>query len=62
MSNEQLKNNDPLNEKSFSFSLCMVKLFKYMQNDHKEHILSKKRMKQNTGLNFCISLSILIGR
>ncbi|MDQ1325134.1 MAG: hypothetical protein QG564_258 [Campylobacterota bacterium] len=54
MSNEQLKNNDPLNEKSFSFSLRMIKLFKYMQNNHKEYILSKQILRSGTAVGALI--------
>lgn len=54
MSNEQLKNNDPLNEKSFSFSLRIIKLFKYMQNNHKEYILSKQLLRSGTAVGALI--------
>ena len=50
MSNEQPNNNDPLNEKSFSFSLRIIKLFKYMQNNHKEYILSKQILRSGTAI------------
>ena len=50
MSNEQPINNDPLNEKSFSFSLRIIKLFKYMQNNHKEYILSKQVLRSGTAI------------
>jgi len=54
MSNEQPKNNDPLNEKSFSFSLRIIKLFKYMQNNHKEYILSKQILRSGTAIGALI--------
>ena len=54
MSNEQLKNKDPLNEKSFSFSLRIIKLFKYMQNNHKEYILSKQLLRSGTAVGALI--------
>jgi len=54
MSNEQPKNNDPLNEKSFSFSLRIIKLFKYMQSSHKEYILSKQILRSGTAIGALI--------
>ncbi len=54
MSNEQPKNSDPLNEKSFSFSLRIIKLFKYMQNDHKEYILSRQILRSGTAIGALI--------
>ena len=54
MSNEQPKNNYPLNEKSFSFSLRIIKLFKYMQNNHKEYILSKQILRSGTAIGALI--------
>ena len=54
MSNEQPKNNDILSEKSFSFSLRIIKLFKYMQNNHKEYILSKQILRSGTAIGALI--------
>jgi len=54
MSNEQPGNNDPLSEKSFSFSLRIIKLFKYMQNEHKEYILSKQILRSGTAIGALI--------
>lgn len=54
MSNEQQDNNDPLSEKSFSFSLRIIKLFKYMQNEHKEYILSKQILRSGTAIGALI--------
>ena len=54
MSNEQLKNSDPLSEKSFSFSLRIIKLFKYMKNDHQEYILSKQILRSGTAIGALI--------
>ena len=54
MSNEQPKNNDPLNEKSFSFSLRIIKLFKYMQSNQKEYILSKQVLRSGTAIGALI--------
>lgn len=54
MSNEQSDSNDPLSEKSFSFSLRIIKLFKYMQNEHKEYILSKQILRSGTAIGALI--------
>jgi len=54
MSNEQPKLNDPLSEKSFLFSLRIVKLFKYMQETHKEYILSKQILRSGTAIGALI--------
>ncbi len=50
MSSEQPKFNDPLSEKSFKFSLRIVKLFKYLQNEHREYILSKQLLRSGTAI------------
>ena len=54
MSNEQPKSNDILSDKSFSFSLRIIKLFKYMKNDHKEYILSKQVLRSGTAIGALI--------
>ena len=54
MSNEQPKNNDALSEKSFSFSLRIIKLFKYMKHEHKEYILSKQVLRSGTAIGALI--------
>ena len=57
MSNEQpnLKHaNDPLAEKSFSFALRIIKLYKYMQSQHKEFILSKQVLRSGTSIGALI--------
>lgn len=53
MSNEQPK-NDPLSEKSFSFALRIIKLYKYMQSEHKEFILSKQVLRSGTAVGALI--------
>ena len=63
MRNEEPKNNkepnleyknDPLAEKSFSFSLRIIKLYKYMQSQHKEFILSKQILRSGTSIGALI--------
>jgi four helix bundle protein len=54
MSNEQPKNNDVLSEKSFAFSLRIIKLFKYMQESQKEYILSKQVLRSGTAIGALI--------
>lgn len=41
---------DLLREKSFSFALRIVKLSKYLQEDHKEYILSKQILSSGTSI------------
>lgn len=53
MSNEQPK-NDPLNEKSFSFSLRIIKLYHYMQSEHKEFVLSRQVLRSGTAIGALI--------
>jgi four helix bundle protein len=40
----------PLNDKSFDFALRIIKLFKYMQAEHREHILSKQILRSGTAI------------
>lgn len=54
MRNEEPENNDPSNEKSFSFSLRIIKLFKYMHYTHKEYILSKQILRSGTAIGALI--------
>jgi len=42
--------SDPLSEQSFDFSLRIIKLFKYMQREHKEYILSKQILRSGTAI------------
>ncbi len=49
MSNEKPK-SDALSEKSFDFSLRIIRLFKYMQNEHKEYILSRQILRSGTAI------------
>jgi four helix bundle protein len=54
MSNEKpmhVKNDrDPLSEKSFNFSLRIIKLFRYMKSEHREYILSKQLLRSGTAI------------
>ncbi|MCD6653910.1 MAG: four helix bundle protein [Sulfurovum sp.] len=45
---------DLLREKSFSFALCIVKLSKYLQEQHKEYILSKQVLRSGTAVGALI--------
>ena len=45
---------DLLREKSFSFALCIVKLSKYLQEQHKEYILSKQVLRSGTAIGALI--------
>ncbi len=49
MSNEKPK-SDVLSEKSFDFSLRIIRLFKYLKNEHKEYILSKQILRSGTAI------------
>ena len=40
----------PLNDKSFDFALRIIKLFKYMQAEHREYILSKQILRSGTAI------------
>lgn len=39
-----------LKEKSFDFALRIIKLAKYLQNSHKEYIISKQIMRSGTAI------------
>jgi four helix bundle protein len=41
---------DPLSQKSFQFALRIVKLSKYLQENRREHILSKQIMRSGTSI------------
>ena len=49
MRNEEPK-SDVLSEKSFDFSLRIIKLFKFMKNEHKEYIISKQILRSGTAI------------
>lgn len=47
--------NDVLKEKSFDFSVRIVKLSQYLQNDKKEFILSKQILRSGTAIGALVS-------
>ena len=60
MSNEKpienytAEKNDALSQQSFDFSLRIIKLFKYMQKEHREYILSKQILRSGTAIGALI--------
>ena len=42
--------NDPLKELSYEFALRIVKLCRWLQNEHREFILSKQLMRSGTAI------------
>jgi len=52
--NEELERSDPLKEKSFAFSLRIVKLNRYLVDTHKEYILSKQLLRSGTAIGALI--------
>jgi len=47
--------NGPLNEKSFRFALRIVKLHRYLCDEHKEFILSKQLLRSGTAIGALIA-------
>lgn len=45
-----MENNSIVAEKSFAFSIRIVRLFQYLQRDHKEFVLSKQILKSGTSI------------
>lgn len=45
-----MKSEDPVREKSFQFALRIVKLCRYLQNVHKEYVLSKQIIRVGTSI------------
>jgi len=54
MRNEEPKSHDPLKEKSFAFSLRIIKLYRYLIDTHKEYILSKQLLRSGTAIGALI--------
>ena len=52
-----MKSEDPVREKSFQFALRIVKLCRYLQNVHKEYVLSKQIIRAGTSIGANISES-----
>ena len=50
MRNEEPISQDPLKEKSFAFSLRIVKLYQYLTDTHKEYVLSKQLLRSGTAI------------
>ncbi len=50
MRNEEPKKSDPLKDKSFAFSLRIVKLYQYLTETHREYILSKQLLRSGTAI------------
>ena len=50
MRNEEPKKEDALKEKSFAFSLRIVKLYRYLTETHREYILSKQLLRSGTAV------------
>ena len=50
MRNEEPTKFDPLKEKSFVFSLRVIKLYRYLTETHKEYILSKQLLRSGTAI------------
>ncbi|MGI8884200.1 MAG: four helix bundle protein [Pyrinomonadaceae bacterium] len=47
-----------LREKSYKFALRMIKLFKFMNQEHKEYVLSKQILRSGTSIGANIEESI----
>jgi len=47
----------PLREKSFRFSLSIVKLYKYLTKEHKEFVLSKQLLRSGTAIGALVAES-----
>ena len=45
-----MKSEDPVREKSFQFALRIVELCRYLQNVHKEYVLSKQIIRAGTSI------------
>jgi four helix bundle protein len=50
MRNEEPISQNPLKEKSFAFSLRIVKLYQYLTDTHKEYVLSKQLLRSGTAI------------
>jgi four helix bundle protein len=47
---DELKEKSTIYDKSFQFSVRIVKLYKYLSNDKKEYILSKQLLRSGTSI------------
>lgn len=50
-----MNTEDPAREKSFAFAIRVVKLCRYLQNEHKEYVLSKQLLKSGTSIGANLS-------
>lgn len=50
--------NNLLSEKSHSFALRMIKLYKYMTQEHKEFVLSKQVLRSGTSIGANVKESV----
>jgi four helix bundle protein len=55
MRNEEPKKNDPLSEKSFLFSLRIIRLNRFLQNKHRDYVLSKQILRSGTTIGALIA-------
>jgi four helix bundle protein len=49
-----MKHTTLLEEKSFSFALRIIKLNRYLQDDHKEYVISKQILRSGTAIGALI--------
>ena len=49
-----MRKNNILKEKSFSFAVRIIKLYKYLKNKHNEYILSKQIVRSGTTIGALI--------
>jgi len=52
---EKPKTNSPLAEKSFHFSLRIIKLNRFLQQKHREYVLSKQILRSGTAIGALIA-------
>lgn len=45
-----MKTENVVLEKSFQFSVRIVRLYKYLANEHKEYVLSKQLLRSGTSI------------
>ncbi len=50
MSRENKEVENPVREKSFTFAIRVVELYKYLVNEKKEYVLSKQLLKSGTSI------------
>jgi len=55
MRNEEPKREDPLSEKSFRFSLRIINLNRFLQENYREYVLSKQILRSGTAIGALIA-------